>query len=81
MKHCGKGRKCCLPAFSPFCIMFSKGSLLIVNSGLCGKELNPLKYIVSKGENAGNQHFHLFLQCFVSHQGQILSFKACLKCL
>ena len=24
-KHCGKGRKCWLPAFSPFPTMFSKG--------------------------------------------------------
>ena len=24
-KHCGKRRKCCLPAFSPFPTMFSKG--------------------------------------------------------
>ena len=42
IKHCGKRRKCWLPAFSPFPTMFSK-SLLVqgrLKSGLCGKELN-----------------------------------------
>ena len=29
-KHCGKRRKCWLPAFSPFPTMFSKGFLLRV---------------------------------------------------
>ena len=28
-KHCGKRRKCCLPAFSPFPTMFSKATFLI----------------------------------------------------
>ena len=25
----------------------------------------PIKYIAGKGENAGNQNFHLFPQCFL----------------
>ena len=36
-KHCGKRRKCWLPAFSPFPTMFSKA--LNSKLGLCGKEL------------------------------------------
>ena len=43
-KHCGKRRKCWLPAFSPFPTMFSKAffNMVIRNLGLCGKEL--IKY-------------------------------------
>ena len=42
-KHCGKRRKCWLPAFSPFSTMFSKGffSQSRLKLGLCGKELKP----------------------------------------
>ena len=40
-KHCGKRRKCWLPAFSPFLTILSKAFFLRVVklSGLCGKEL------------------------------------------
>ena len=38
------------------------------------------KYLREKGENAGNQHFLLFPQCFLSYHKQILSFEAYLKC-
>ena len=49
-KHCGKRKKCWLPAItplpaiSPFPTMFSKRFFLmgLWESGLCGKELNPL---------------------------------------
>ena len=34
----------------------------------------PFENIVGKGENAGNQHFHLFQQCFLPHQRQVSSF-------
>ena len=35
-KHCGKRRKCWLPAFSPFPTMYSKGYFLrVVKSGDC----------------------------------------------
>ena len=34
-KHCGKKRKCWLPAFSPFPIMFSEGFLRVVKSWDC----------------------------------------------
>ena len=30
-KHCGKRRKCCLPAFSPFLAMFSNGIFLTLS--------------------------------------------------
>ena len=33
----------------------------------------PFKNIVGKGENAGNQHFHLFPQCFLPFPKQMLS--------
>ena len=36
--------------------------------------------IVGKGENAGNQHFLLFLQCFLSIPEGILVFKLHLFC-
>ena len=39
-KHCGKRRKCWLPAFSPFPLMFSKGYFLrVVKNQNCDKEL------------------------------------------
>ena len=37
-KHCGKGRKCCLPAFSPFPTMFSNGFFFQCHD-YCGKDL------------------------------------------
>ena len=35
---------------------------------------NRFETIVGKGENAGNQHFLLFPQCFQHYQRQISSF-------
>ena len=35
----------------------------------------PFEKIVGKGENAGNQHFLLFPQCFQPYQRQITPFK------
>ena len=35
---------------------------------------------VGKRENADNQHFLLFLQSFLPHQGQVLSFRPPLIC-
>ena len=37
----------------------------------------PLENIVGKGENAGNQHFHLFPQCFLLFPKQISIFDSC----
>ena len=39
-KHCGKRRKCWLPAFSPFSTMFSKVFFhrVVTKSGLCSKD-------------------------------------------
>ena len=41
-KHCGKRRKCWLPAFSPFPTMFSKAFPfgVVKSRGLCGKGLD-----------------------------------------
>ena len=39
-----------------------------------------LENIVGKGENAGNQHFLLFPQCFLPFPKQILIFKLHLIC-
>ena len=38
------------------------------------------EYIVGKGENAGNQHFLLFPQCFQIYQKQILICGLLLDC-
>ena len=40
----------------------------------------PFENIVGKGENAGNQHFLLFPQCFPPFQKQISSFWSHLLC-
>ena len=77
-KHCGKRRNCPLRAISPFPSVFKR----LVSQGrqkvsLCGNGLNiyhtiltqwkrPFENIVGKGENAGNQHFHLFPPCFLT---------------
>ena len=34
----------------------------------------PLKHIVEKKKNVGNQHFPLFPQCFIPYQRQSSSF-------
>ena len=49
-KYCGKRRKCCLAAFSPFPTMFSKGFLnRVVESRDCfGKELTNKQNIKIK---------------------------------
>ena len=53
-------------------------------SGLCGKELktlreNPFENTVGNGENADNQHFLRFQQCFRSYKRQILPFEQGLR--
>ena len=40
----------------------------------------PFENIVGKGENAGNQHFLLFLQCFLLFPKQISIFQSHLFC-
>ena len=40
----------------------------------------PFENIVGKGENAGNQHFLLFPQCFLPFTRQISNFQSCLFC-
>ena len=41
---------------------------------------NPLENIVGKGENAGNQHFLLFPQCFLSFPEQFSIIQSRLLC-
>ena len=56
-KHCGKIRKCWLPAFSPFPTMFSKGSSLgVVKSRDCiVKNLQTtISNMMKMEENASN---------------------------
>ena len=43
-------------------------------------EKEAFENIVEKGEHAGNQHFLLFQQCFLSFAKQIFIFKAHLFC-
>ena len=40
----------------------------------------PFENDVGKGENAGNQHFLLFPQCFLPYQRQKSSFELLLLC-
>ena len=61
-KHCGKRIKTCLPAFSPYPIMFSKYiSFRVVKRFL---SVIRVENIPGKWENAGYQHFLLTPQCF-----------------
>ena len=46
----------------------------IVNSSPDNHDLKPSENIVGKGENAGNQHFLLFPQCFLPFLNQISIF-------
>ena len=39
---------------------------------LTNKTENDFENILERGENAGNQHFLLFPQCFLLHQRQIV---------
>ena len=84
----GKRIKCWLQAFSLFPTVFSKAFFFrVVKSRDCvEKELTrnhdfkttlnkkPFENIVGKGENAGNQHFLLFPQCFQTLPNQISNF-------
>ena len=46
-KHCGKSRKCWLPAFSPFPTFFSKGFFLrVVKSPDCVVKSYPIAVIM-----------------------------------
>ena len=40
----------------------------------------PFENIVGKGENAGNQHFLLFSQCFLTFQRKIAPFEPHKNC-
>ena len=47
----------------------------IIVMTLDASEERPFENIVVKGENAGNHHFLLFLQCFLPYERQILCFE------
>ena len=49
-------------------LLFTKQSLVLTF------KTKPFENIVGKGENAGNQHFLLFSQCFLSYQRRIRKF-------
>ena len=61
-----------------------KGELLIYpllyNPNLMTLRKKTSENIVGKGENAGNQHFLLFSQCFIPFQNQISIFDSLLFC-
>ena len=67
-KHCGKRRKCWLPAFSPFPTVFSKGFLLkIFKSGLCGKGLSisqMMNFEIFEIERVCRRQFLILLKCW-----------------
>ena len=80
LKHCGKRRKCLLPAFSPFPIMFLKGILRQILDSTKLKELADQNFeyggngiesskrvenTVGEGEIACYKQFLLFPQCFL----------------
>ena len=81
----GKTRTSWVPTFPPFPTMFSK-SMFIKVMEMCDCLVNPLPHnldlpleienIVGKGENAGNQYFLLFPQCFLLFPTQISSFES-----
>ena len=78
-KHWGKRRKCWLPAFSPFSTMFPTLHKTKFNFNDSLSE-RPFENIVRKGENAGNQHFHLFPQYFLFFTKQSSIFESHLFC-
>ena len=43
-------------------------------------KVNPFENMMGKGENAGNQYFLLFPQCFLPFPKQMLFFKSGLLC-
>ena len=56
--------------------LFTKQSLLLMT-----QIEGPFENILGKGENAGNQHFLLFPQCFLPFTKQISNFQSPLFCL
>ena len=64
LENSWKRRKCWFPAFSPFPTMFSTGIFIKWCLILINFVFDRFEHIIRKGENAGFQHFLLFLQCF-----------------
>ena len=61
---------------------FSRGRYLFTTQSrlLMTLRKTPFENIVGIGENAGNQHFLLFSQCFQSFSEKILIFQSHLIC-
>ena len=74
-----KRRKCCLSAFflPQFSTLSNKITIDLVTCKLLSEDHifdlsnSPFENTVGKGEIAGNQHFLLFLQCFLLFLNQI----------
>ena len=62
-KHCGKSRKCWFPAFCPFPTMCSKGLSFFMKGVESRRFVVKVENVVGKVENAGYQHFLLYLKC------------------
>ena len=56
-------------------ILENKALSLPHNPDFDDPKKKALKNIVGKGENAGNQHFLFFPQCFLLYQGVLVTFK------
>ena len=72
-KHFRKRRNCSLRAISPFPTVFSQGHQKV---SLCGNGLK-VENNVGKGENADDQHFLHFSQCFQNHLMKLKGFTFC----
>ena len=59
-----KGAIVCSEQFLLFSALFSKDMYCVKRRDCLGVNIDLEENIVGKGENAGNQHFLLFPQCF-----------------
>ena len=74
---------CCLVKELSIVLVISQRQLLLFSSFLCftllhHSDLKPWERSLLKNmlvKDVGNQHFHLFPQCFLSYHRQILPFK------
>ena len=63
-------------------LLLGKELTLTTQSGLLMTlRKRPFENIVAKGENAGNQHFLLFPQCFLTIPKRISDFKLHVQCI
>ena len=69
-----------LPILSKFLLDFGSQSFSTQSRLLTTLKNMRFENIVGYGENAGNQHFLLFQQCFLLHQNEKLLFLQDLIC-